>query len=128
MAQLLIIDDDPMILEFLVDALSAAGHTVTAASDGWEAMKRFRPYFHELVITDVCMPLVDGSDLLRVLRREVPSIPIIAITGHACFEKGQATASTLELMNELGATCVLAKPFSAETLLTAVDACLAAPA
>lgn len=125
LAQLLIIDDDPVVLQFLTDALSEAGHAVTSAADGWQAMKCFRPRFHELVITDVCMPQVDGSDLLRVLRREVPDIPVLVITAYAAIEKGDATASTQELMQALGATRFLTKPFTVGALLAAVDECLA---
>ena len=125
MAQLLIIDDDPMVLDFLTGALTEAGHDVTSAADGWEAMKRFRPHFHELVITDICMPQFDGSDVLRVLRREVPDIPVLVITAYEAFEKGDERTSTQALVNELGATRFLAKPFSIDTLLTAVNECLA---
>lgn len=126
MAQILVIDDDPLIRDLLVCELSDAGHSVTAAADGWEGMKKFRPYFHELVITDVCMPQVNGVDLLRVLRREVPSVPVLVITAHASLDHGNTHESTHHVMSELGASRVLSKPFSHQELLLAIEDSLAA--
>jgi two-component system response regulator GlrR len=124
LAQILIIDDDIMVIEFLVDALNRAGHEVTTATDGWDGLKRFRPHVHELVITDICMPQVDGSDLLRVLRREVPGIPVLVITAHESITRGNQTAVTADLVSELGANRLLTKPFSVDALLAAVGECL----
>ena len=124
LARILIIDDDPMVLELLQGVLSSAGHEVTAAANGLDGMKQFRAGFHELVITDVCMPYIDGADLLRVLRRETPDVPVIVVTGHSSIEKGASMQSTLELMSRLGAVHVLAKPFLPEALLESVAASL----
>ena len=125
MAQILVIDDDQIIREILITTLGEEGHTITAASDGWEGMKKFRPFVHQLVITDVVMPQIDGTDLLRVLRREVPNIPVIVVTAHATQRKEPGKTTTLETLNELGATRVLTKPFTREALLTAVNEALA---
>jgi DNA-binding response OmpR family regulator len=122
LAQVLVIDDNPMILQMLTDALSIAGHQVTTATNGWEALKQFRPAAHELVITDVFMPQVDGKDLLRVLRREIPKIPVIAITAGVAGDNEQM----LEALKQLGANQVLQKPFTNDQLIAAVEACLQA--
>jgi CheY-like chemotaxis protein len=125
-AEILVIDDDPLIRDMLSTELADAGHSVTAAANGWEGMRRFRPDFHDLVITDICMPQVNGADLLRVLRREVPEVPVVVISAHAVLEQGNSSAWTRELMTELGASRVLSKPFSRHELLAAISDLLAA--
>jgi DNA-binding response OmpR family regulator len=125
-AAILVIDDDPLICDMLATELADAGHAVTVAANGWEGMKKFRPDFHELVITDICMPQVNGADLLRVLRREVPDVPVVVITAHAVLAQGDANAPTRELMTELGAARVLTKPFSRQEMLAAIADLLSA--
>lgn len=116
MARIFLIDDDPVMLEMLAEALGGAGHEVTTAANGWEALREFRPAWHELVITDVLMPYVDGKDIMRILRRETPRIPVIAISG-AC---GEGDSELLGAMTRLGATRVLKKPFFPDQLLEMV--------
>ena len=120
LAQILVIDDDPLILEIVQSILAPVGHQVAVAENGLMAMKVFRPDEHRLVITDVCMPYIDGVDLLRVLRREAPQVPVIVITGHESIEKGTGKESTLELANKLGAVRFLHKPFTSQALLESV--------
>lgn len=116
MARIFLIDDDPVMLAMLSEALREAGHEVTTATNGWEALREFRPTWHELVITDVLMPYVDGKDIVRVLRRETPRIPVIAISG-GC---GEGDGELLGAMTRLGATRVLKKPFFPDQLLETV--------
>ena len=125
MASIFLIEDDPVMLAMLADALNEAGHVVTTASNGWEALKDFRPAEHELVITDVLMPHVDGADILRILRRETPRTPVIAISGS--FGEGDSEGELLQAMKRLGATRVLRKPFSPQQLVATVAAVLARP-
>lgn len=124
MARILVIDDDPVILEVLTGILVAAGHDVTAATNGLDGMKHFYPDSHDLVITDVCMPYIDGADVVRVLHREAPKVPVIVITAHQSIEKGANSLPTQGMMSQLGAATVLTKPFSPEALMTAVNASL----
>lgn len=116
MARILLIDDDPLILEMLSDTLRGAGHEVSTARNGWEALRSFRPDWHELVITDVLMPYIDGADMLQVLRRETPRTPVIVISG--AF--GQDGAARIADIRERGAALVLSKPVVPEELLAAV--------
>lgn len=117
MARIFLIDDDPVMLAMLSETLREAGHEVTTAANGWEALREFRPAWHELVITDVLMPYVDGKDLVRVLRRETPRIPVIAMSGSF----GEGDSELLAAVTRLGATHVLKKPFFPEQLLDTVN-------
>lgn len=125
MANILVVDDDPMIVEMLEQMLSGAGHSVTGATDGWDAMKRFRPDEHDLVITDVCMPRVDGVDILRVLRREAPDVPVLVMSGNTWIEKGKTQTPVAQLAAEFGAARMIGKPFSRQELLDAIRESLA---
>ena len=116
MARIFLIDDDPLILEMLSDTLRGAGHEVSTARNGWEALKEFRPDWHELVITDVMMPYVDGADMLQILRRETPRTPVIVVSGQVGAQGGGSADALLER----GARCVLKKPVSPAELLDAV--------
>lgn len=116
MARIFLIDDDPLILEMLADTLRGAGHEVSTARNGWEALKEFRPEWHELVITDVQMPYVNGEDMLQILRRETPRTPVIVISGTF----GQDAPARMIDIRERGAALVLPKPVPPEELLAAV--------
>lgn len=121
MARIFLIDDELATLELVAEMLRTAGHTVTTSSNGWAALKEFRPGVHHLVITDVLMPYVGGIDLLRVFRREVPWLPVIAISGGLASDGGAMRKEILEL----GVSAILKKPFNAAELAQAVDKALA---
>ena len=69
MARLLLIDDDPSLLEVLTLAFEDAGHSVLTASDGAAGLRAIALGEVELVVSDVNMPLVDGFALCRKLRQ-----------------------------------------------------------
>ena len=117
MAKILIIDDEPSVLESLEQALRTAGHKVHSAGNGSEAITSFRKDPADLLITDIFMPDRDGLEVIMHFRDEFPNIPIIAITGNP-------KANTLVLASKLGAVAALSKPFSVDELLTAVSGAL----
>lgn len=84
--RVLLIDDDPSLLESLRIALGDEGHKVTAASGGQAGIDAFRvahgggmPF--DIVITDLAMPDVDGRQVVATLRELSPATPIIVLTG-----------------------------------------------
>jgi PAS domain S-box-containing protein len=62
---LLIVDDEPMILDLLLEVLSSAGHRVDTAADGHEALRKIKARGYDLVLSDVRMPEMNGMDLYR---------------------------------------------------------------
>jgi PAS domain S-box-containing protein len=84
--RLLLIDDDPMLLKSLRDALETDGHTVTTASGGEAGIAEFRAAlerraaFHA-VITDLGMPYVDGRKVAAAIKEASPATPVILLTG-----------------------------------------------
>lgn len=80
-ARILVVDDDPNLLELLVDTLATVGYRVTPASDGHKALDRLREQRFYLVISDIKMPGIDGISLMRKIRRRYPNLPVVFITG-----------------------------------------------
>jgi signal transduction histidine kinase len=83
--RILLIDDEPVVLKSLSDALHAEGHTVVCFNDGREALVRFRsdqalnPF--AAVITDLGMPHLDGRAVAKAVKEASPGTPVIMLTG-----------------------------------------------
>jgi two-component system alkaline phosphatase synthesis response regulator PhoP len=71
--KILIVDDDPDIIEILRYNLSLAGYKVKAASNGKEAIKKAKIFIPEIILLDVMMPEMDGIEACRLIR-EIPSL------------------------------------------------------
>ena len=110
MGHILVIDDEDMILDFLGDALSYLGYSVTVAHDGEEGIDLFNSgYNFDLVITDIMMPRMNGNAVAKHIRSSDKSeTPIVAITGYG-------DDIDRELFNFL-----LLKPFGLEALIDVV--------
>ncbi len=122
MARILLIDDDDSLRTMLRLTLSHFGHTVTEARNGKEGLELFPQLEADLVITDIVMPERDGVEVLMVLRRGDPPVKIIAMSGG-----GRMSATDfLRIATQLGAAKVLAKPFSSEVLIAAINELLPA--
>jgi DNA-binding response OmpR family regulator len=117
MAKILLIDDDELVRNMLALTLTHFGHTVIEASDGKEGLKLFAEVNPDLLITDLVMPEKEGFELLSELRRRKSPIKIIVISGGIRGE----TANYLEIAKRLGAAKVLAKPFTNEALVVAIN-------
>lgn len=117
MTKVLIIDDDPLMRRMAVRVLTGAGHEIVEAKDGKEGLRLFRAHRPSVVITDILMPEQEGIQTIRELRREAPSVAIIAVSGG-----GQAHNMTfLGYAGKLGADATLAKPFRPVELINAVN-------
>lgn len=117
--RILVVDDEQDILSLLEYNLGNAGFSVVTAGDGPEgldAAKRVRP---DLVILDIMLPNMDGTDVLKMLKRDpsTVSIPVIMLTA-----KGEELDRIIGL--ELGADDYIVKPFSPKEVLLRVNAVL----
>jgi two-component system, OmpR family, alkaline phosphatase synthesis response regulator PhoP len=112
----LVVDDEPKIVEVVGDYLRDAGFSVTTAADGEAAVAAARARPPDLVVLDLGLPGRDGLDVARDLRR-TSSVPIIMLTA-----RREETDRVLGL--ELGADDYLVKPFSPRELLARVRAVL----
>jgi DNA-binding response OmpR family regulator len=123
MACVLVIDDEVLVRETLGNILRRAKYEVITAKNGAEGLAAFRQRPIDLVITDIIMPEKEGIETIIELRRLMPSLPIIAISGGGRTDQ----IDFLAISKKLGANQALAKPFMAEQLLAAVAACLPTP-
>jgi len=80
LAHILIIDDDPQILDMLGQTLKREGHEVLEALDGKEGLKLYRENPTDLVITDIIMAETEGIETIMKLQRDFPDVKIIAIS------------------------------------------------
>lgn len=108
---ILLIDDDPAVLKSLVRVFASEGMATVTAGSGAEGIERLRECTPDVVITDLCMPGIDGWDVLFHERMERPDLPIFVMTGLAPGDTGGA---------DRFASAFFAKPLDVETLLAAV--------
>ncbi|RKZ89485.1 MAG: response regulator [Gammaproteobacteria bacterium] len=115
MAKILAVDDSASMRQMVAFTLKGAGHTVTEAADGQQALTIAKMQAFDLVLTDVNMPVMDGLTLTRELRA-LPAYrftPILVLTTEAGTEKKQEGRAA-------GATGWLVKPFNPDQLLATV--------
>jgi len=119
----LVIDDDVGMLRALNKVLSGEGCMVATATSPEAAvdfLNRGQHYF-DLVITDLRMPTIDGTVILRAVKQAYPDVPVIIITAFGSAEvKTQAY--------EQGATAFLEKPVDTEQLVAVIENALSPPA
>jgi len=117
MANILIIDDDPSIRTVFKRFLEKHGYSVEIAADGQEGLHKFAAHTPDLIITDIMMPNKDGLEVILVLRKEFPDMPVIAISGGM----RSAPMDFLPMAKRFGVQRVLYKPIELGDLLEAVQ-------
>jgi CheY-like chemotaxis protein len=78
---ILVVDDAQTTRRAMAALLSAEGYTVSTAEDGLDALEQLRRQTPDLIISDLHMPRMSGSELLRVVRRRFPTIAVILASG-----------------------------------------------
>ena len=116
MSKVLIIDDEPKIVEICCDYLKAGGFDVLAAGDGLQGLATARSENPDLIVLDLMMPGMDGMEVCRKLRRE-SHVPVIMLTARV------EEADKLRGL-ELGADDYITKPFSPRELVARVKTVL----
>lgn len=122
MARILVVDDEDLVRVSSAAALCRAGHQVTTAEDGEDALGKFCPGQFDLVITDIVMPRKEGIETMRALRQLEPGLRIIAMS-----EVSSDLGFYLKAALALGADGTLEKPFSTAELRSIVEDALALP-
>ena len=117
--RILVVDDEPDIVNLLEYTLERAGYEVSVASDGPEALGLARTVRPDLIVLDIMLPEMEGTEVLKRLKagRETGGIPAIMLTA-----KGEEVDRILGL--ELGAEDYITKPFSPRELVLRVRAVL----
>ncbi len=117
--KILIVDDEPDIVDLVSYNLKKDGFRVTTASDGEEALHKIRKDKFALVVLDLMLPGMQGVELCRIIRNEprTAGTPIIMLTA-----KGEEVDRVIGL--ESGADDYMTKPFSARELIARIKAVL----
>ena len=115
--RLLLVEDDPTLRQALTFNLTREGYEVTSAADGEAGLEAARSERLDLVLLDVMLPGMSGIEVLRVLRREGVTTPVIILSA-----KGDEIDRVVGL--KLGADDYVAKPFSRPELLARIEAVL----
>ncbi len=117
----LVVDDDPDILDALSEILEAEGYGVTRARNGQEALERLSPERPDLILLDLMMPVMDGWAFARHMRERGPGLselPIIVLS---------ADRNVGARARDIGAVGHLAKPFELSDLLSLVRTTVGEP-
>lgn len=121
MAKILVVEDDPMVVDIVRDWLSLDGHVVDCVADGEEAQFRLKNYQYDLIVLDWELPNVSGLQLCKDFRDRGGLSPVLMLTGRSdLVDKTSGLDS--------GADDYLTKPFHPEELGSRVRALLRRPA
>jgi DNA-binding response OmpR family regulator len=113
--RLLIVEDDPKLADFIARGLRAERFAVDIAGDGLEGRRYLDAYQYDLVILDLMLPLLSGSELLRHVRQSCSTLPVLVLTAR------DATQDKVRHF-EAGADDYLTKPFDFAELVVRVKA------
>jgi two-component system nitrogen regulation response regulator NtrX len=111
---ILIVDDEPSILQALQGILADEGFEVSTASNGYEALKQIEQESPDLVLLDIWMPGIDGIETLKEIKKNNPFIQVIIITGHGTIE-------TAVKATKLGAFDLIEKPLSFDKIVVSIN-------
>jgi DNA-binding NtrC family response regulator len=110
----LIVDDEPNILTSLKRALELEGYRAAVAGAGAFGLEKAKDDPPDLVLLDVAMPELDGLEVLRRLKQELPDLPVVMMSGHGSIE-------TAVRATKLGAFDFVEKPLSTDKLLITIE-------
>jgi diguanylate cyclase (GGDEF)-like protein len=116
--RILVCDDERFFQDLLREVLQAAGHQVRATGSGADALELLSREHHDLLLTDVVMPGMDGISLVREAKRRAPDLEAVAITGH------DDVRLAVQAM-KAGCADFLTKPFDREELVSVCEKALA---
>jgi len=114
---ILVVEDDAAIRQGIVDAIAFAGYTPLEASDGHQGLARAMDAECDLILLDLVLPGPDGLEILKAVRKERPTLPVIILTA-----RGEERDRVKGL--RLGADDYVVKPFSVKELLARIEAVL----
>jgi two-component system response regulator FlrC len=119
-ATVLVVEDDPDLREVLGETLELDGYDVETASDGAAALKIMGSRDIGMVVSDVQMRPMDGTELLGRIKNQYPSVPVLLMTAYGDIQKAVTAI-------RCGAVDYLSKPFEADMLLEKVKQSVVAP-
>lgn len=117
MQKVLIIDDDPDILETMLSLLDDQGFELTAADHAKKALELISGQTFDLIISDISMPHLSGLDFLKELRKIHPFTPVIFVSGHEL-------TSDMKISLEKDHADFVSKPFDIDMMIQKIQSIL----
>ncbi len=114
--RVLVIDDDPLVLELIQIILESEGHEVTILASADQALEQARAVQPDLVFLDIVMQTRHGLEVLAELRETMPQLPVVLLSGAVTQVEDMPA-----IARGLGAHAFLEKPFDAQKLLDLVN-------
>jgi DNA-binding response OmpR family regulator len=118
--KILVIDDDGLTRGLVKVTLEKAGYAVSTEKNGKDGVVQFKQRKFDLVITDISMPVLGGIDAIILMRKENPTVPIIAMSGV------ERSLSFLKMADYFTADATIQKPFDPKALSALVKKVLKA--
>jgi CheY-like chemotaxis protein len=125
MTRILVVDDDAMVCTAIELCLKRKGFEVVATDGRDTGLHALEVTTFDLMLIDVFMPHLRGSDAIRIFHERAPATPLIAMSGYAFADLDSANPDFVKVAFEHGASGCLRKPFTPAKLWAAIDACLA---
>jgi DNA-binding NtrC family response regulator len=107
--RVLVVDDDPLLRDFLAETLNRSGHLVDLAATGEEALEKIRKENYDVILSDLRMPNMDGMELLKTAKGTMPDAEVVMMTAYGTIQ------NAVEAM-QLGAFHYVLKPFSIDEI------------
>ena len=114
--RILVIDDEPVICDACRLVLGEAGHAVDHCLTGAQGLEAIRRMHYDLVLLDMKLPDMDGTEIIKTVRDQATVSRVIVMTGFSTLN------NAVEAM-KLGAADYLAKPFTDDELMEAINSC-----
>ncbi len=119
--KILIVDDDEVILQFLEKKLAAQGYHTICAKQGMEAVEKARSDSPDLILMDIILPDIDGSEAVKLIHQDplTKHIPVVFVSG--ILTKGEEGEASLDIKVAGKQYHAFAKPFTFESLLNEIE-------
>ncbi len=127
MHSVIVVDDEADVRDAIKRVLDRAGYSVRSVDNASTALTELRADRADVVITDIIMPKINGVEAIDTIRKEFPSVRIIAISGGgnfgvAAYQPNAITTSAyLAAAERAGAHMILTKPFESKDLIQALE-------
>lgn len=119
--RILIVDDSPVVLAMLEDALGGMGYATVAAVDGQAALRQVEAHKFDLILTDLSMPVMDGIAFVKAAK-QLPNCKFVPIV----FLSSEEDEAKIAEAKKAGASTFLRKPFKENQLRTILQVVLGA--
>ncbi len=114
---ILVIDDDPAVCNFITTLMNKYGYSVIAYENSKEALDKLHEKKIDVVLTDIVMPVVSGTEILGKIRDTNPEVPVILMTGYTDFD------TAVDAIKK-GVFDLIIKPFKPEQIIHSVEKAL----